>query len=66
MLVTNYYRVSPYVVSPSFRSRFIVLLVEPRNWRLLLLNKGQSVRMCIIVSESLLKPSHVGGYSLDI
>ena len=44
MLVANLYIVSPYVVSPSLRSCFKVLLVEPRNWRFLFLSKGRSVR----------------------
>ena len=48
MLVTNLNRVPPYVVSPSLRSCFIVLLVEPKKWRLLLVSEGHSVRMCFI------------------
>ena len=50
MLVTNLYRVSPYVVSPSFWSCFIVLLFEPKNWSFLLVSEGRSVRINFIVS----------------
>ena len=51
MLVKNLYRVPPYAVCPSLRSCFIVLLAEPKkNWRLLLLSEGHSVKMCFIVS----------------
>ena len=67
MLLTNLYRVPPYVVSPSLRSCFIVLLVVPKNWRLLLLSEVHSFRMCFFVSGvSSLQFSHVGGCSLDI
>ena len=50
MLGTKQYRVSPYVVSPSLRSCFIVLLGEPKSWRLLFLSQGHSVRMSFIAS----------------
>ena len=50
MCVTKLYRVLLYVVSPSLRSCFIVLLVEPKNWRLLLSSEGRSVRMRLIVN----------------
>ena len=64
MLVTNLYKVPPYDVSPSLRSCFIVLLVVPKNWRLLLLSEGHSVRMCFIVSGvSSPQSSHVGAFS---
>ena len=51
MLVTNLYKVPPYVVSPSLKSSSIVLLVVPKNWRILLISQGHSVRMCFIVSR---------------
>ena len=61
MLAPNLYKVPPYVVSPSLKSCFIVLLVMPKNWRLLLLNEGHSVRICFIVSGvSFPQSSHVG------
>ena len=50
MLVTNLYRVSPYSVSPSLKSCFVVLLEKLENWRLLLLSERRSVRMRVIVS----------------
>ena len=50
MLVTNSYRVPLYVVSPLLSSCFIILLVVPKNWHLLLLSEGHSVEMCFIVS----------------
>ena len=50
MLVKNVHSVTPYAVSPLLRSRFIVLLVEPKNWRLLLLSEERSVWMRFIVS----------------
>ena len=67
MLITNLYRLSPYIVSPLLRSCFIALLVEPKSWCLLLLSEGRSVRMSSIVSGvSCPQSSHVGGCSLDI
>ena len=50
MLVTKLQRVSPYDVSPSLKNCFIVLLVEPKNCRLMLLSEGHFVRTCFIVS----------------
>ena len=50
MLVTNLYRMPPYVVSSSLRSCFRVLLVEPKNRRSLSLSEGRSVRMRFIFS----------------
>ena len=50
MLVPNLYGVSPYVVPPSLRNCYIVLLVEPKKWRLLLLSEESSVRMHFMVS----------------
>ena len=65
MLVTNLYRVPPYEASPSLRGCFIVLLVEPKNWCLLLLSERHSVRMCFVVSKvSSPQSSYVGGSSL--
>ena len=67
MLVTNLYRVPPYVVAPSSRSCFIVLLLVPNNWRLLLLDEWHSLMMCfIIIGVSSPQSSHVGGCSLGI
>ena len=66
MLVTNIYRVPPYAVSPQLRSCFIVLLVESKICRLLLLSDEHSVRMRFIVSGVSSPVSHVGGSSPDI
>ena len=48
MLVINLYRAPPYALSPSLSSFFIVLLVEPKHWRLLFLSEGHSIRMRFI------------------
>ena len=61
MFITNLFRVSPYVVSPSLRSCFIILLVELKNWRFLLLSKVRSVRMYFIVSGSVFCSFHMLG-----
>jgi len=50
MLVTNLYRVPQLAVSPSLRSSLIVLLVEPKNSRLLLFSEGHCVRMYFVES----------------
>ena len=50
MLITTLYRVAPYVVYPSLWCCFIVLLVEPKNWRILMLSVGRSVKTCFIIS----------------
>ena len=63
MLVTNLYGVSPYVVSPSLRSCFIVLFIEPKNQRLLLLtlsnryseNSNLKMEFCAVLCNAILK-----------
>ena len=65
MMVKNLYGASPYDVSPTLRSYFIVLPVEPKNLRLLLLSEGPSVKMRFIVcGVSSPQSSHLGGCSL--
>ena len=71
MLVTNLYSVPPNVVSPSLRSCFIILLVDPKNWGFLFLSKGRSVRMCFIVSGCVFSSLHMLGvvpstYGVDV
>ena len=63
MLVTNLCRVSPYDVSPSLRSCFIILLVEPKIWRLLLLSEGKSLGCVFLWVECLLHYLHILGLS---
>ena len=50
LMVRQLYRVSPYVLSQSLWSCLLVLLIEPTNWRLLLLSEGFSVKMRFNVS----------------
>ena len=67
MLVTNFYRVPSSDVSPSLSSRSIVLSMESKNWRLLMLTGRQSIGMHLIVSGvSASQSSKVGGCSLVI
>ena len=56
---------SPYDRSRSL-SCFTVLLIVPKNWRLLLLSEELSVKMCFIMSGmSPLQSSHAWGCSLS-
>ena len=50
MVVTTLYKRLPNDISASLWSCFILLLFVPKNWRLLFLSEGHSVRICFIVT----------------